>query len=92
MQCPPEPGAALARRLVTRVTIRLMPFRRRQGGIVRRLGRALEPGQPRLKLTDPRQCRFQSAKQRQDEFILLCVAQRAEVDTLRHTELESSRP
>ena len=36
--------------------------------------------------------RFQLPDQRQDEVILLRVAQRAEVDALRHTELESSCP
>jgi hypothetical protein len=31
-------------------------------------------------------------QQRADEFIFLRMAQRAEVDTVRHGKLESSRP
>ena len=62
MQCPPEPGAALARRLVARGTIRLLPFRRRQRGIVRRLGRTLERSKPLLKFTDAGHSRLPTAR------------------------------
>jgi hypothetical protein len=67
-------------------------LRRRQRGIVRRLGGTFQPGKPLLKFTDARESRFQLPDQRQDELILLRVAQCFEVDALYHTELESSRP
>ena len=88
----PEPGAALARRLVAGGTIGLLSSRRRHRGIVRRLGRTLEHSKPFLKFSDAPQSRFQLPDQRQDEVILLRVAQSAEVDLGRHTELKSSRP
>jgi hypothetical protein len=95
VQRPTDAGAALAGRLVAGATIGLLPLRRWQRGIVRRLGRPLEPGQSPLKFSDPGQRRFQppdQRQQRQDELILLRVAQAVEVDTGRHTELESVRP
>src|SRR6202044_287295 len=93
VQRPSEPGAALARRLVARGTSGLLPLRRRQRGIVRRLGGTFQPGKPLLKFTDARESRFQLPGQRQDELILLRVAQCFEVAALYlyHTELESSR-
>jgi hypothetical protein len=95
VQRPPDTRAARARRLGAGGTLRLLPLRRRQRSIVRRLGRTLEPGQSRLQFGDARQRCLQlpgQRQQRQDEFILLRDGQPAEVDLERHTELESSRP
>jgi hypothetical protein len=95
VQRPPDAGAARARRLGAGRPLGLLPLRRRQRGIVRRLVRPLELGQPRLKVGDARQRRLQlpdQRQQRQDEGILLHDGQLAEVDFRRHTELESSRP
>ncbi len=90
-----DTGTALARRPVARGTIALLALRGRQRGIVRRLGRTLKFTQPLLKVSNPRQRRLKlpdQRQQRQDERILLRVAQRAEVDFRRHSQVESSRP
>jgi hypothetical protein len=95
LQRTTDAGAALAWRLVAGGTIGLRALRWWQRGIIGRLRRSLERGQPLLQFSDARQCRFQlpdQGQQRQDEVILLRVAQRAEVDTVRHIEVESSRP
>ena len=95
VQRPADAGAAWARRLGAGGTFGLLPFRRRQRGIVRCLGRTLEPGKPRLQFGDARQRRLQLPdqwQQRQDEGILLRDGQLAEVDLGGHTQLESSRP
>ena len=59
------------------------------------LRRSLGRRQPLLQLSDAHQCRFQppdKRQQRQDELILLCVAQLAEVGPMRHRKLELGRP
>src|SRR5665213_3335688 len=89
-----DAGTALARHLVAGRTIELLASRWRQRGIVGVLRRPLECGQMLLQLRDARQRRVQSPdqrQQRQDEVILLRMAQIAEVDPGSHTELESSR-
>ena len=61
-----ETGAALARRFrAGRLIAGLLALGRRQRGVVRRLGRLLQPGQPGFQFGDPRQRRFQLADKRQ---------------------------
>jgi len=67
----------------------LLSLRRRQAGIVRRLRRR---GELRLQLGDPTLCRVKPLQQRQDQRILLGVAQLAQVGQYGHAKLESSCP
>jgi hypothetical protein len=102
MQRTADAGAARARRLGAGGPLGLLSLRRRQRRIVRRLGGALELGQPgfevgvvRLQGCYPRQRRLKLADQRQqreDQRILLRDGQLPEVDVGRHTQPESSRP
>jgi hypothetical protein len=83
--------AALPRAIPPRLLrlVGLLSLRRRQAGIVRRLRRL---GELRLQLGDPTLCRVQPLPQRQDQRILLGVAQLAEVGQYAHAKLESSCP
>jgi hypothetical protein len=67
----------------------LLPLRWRQAGIVGRLRRLAEPG---FKLRNPPLGRLKPLKQRQDQHVLLGVAQSAKVGKLGHPKLESRRP
>jgi hypothetical protein len=79
---------ALARAVPPRLLylVGLLSPRRRQAGIVRRLRRL---GQLRLQLGDPTLCRLKPLPQRQDQRILLGVAQLAEVGQYGHKKPES---
>ncbi len=93
LQHPGYAGAAFARRLSTGRHVRLLAFRRWQRRIVGRLGRLLQPRQPRLKLGDARQGRLQLPdqwQQRPDQRVLPCVAQLAEINVRRHASVESA--
>jgi hypothetical protein len=67
----------------------LLALRWRQARIVRRLRWLAEPG---FKCRNPPLGRLKPLKQRQDQRVLLGVAQVAEVGKLGHPKLESSRP